>query len=153
MTVPHLFLAAGWLKINTDPVCFGTKNNAYGTFNIQQSGKILALKLVHLSGRVKCDQNLNETRWGCLSKLNTHITDVENHRLFPMDGSTVFDQYLYYSLSGFDDNSPEIEFSNFSSPLSVDVCQEFRVWFGEDLINVFEYDNSGMSCIDAYGLY
>lgn len=147
-------LSAGWLKINTNAVCFGTSDDSYGTIRIQEPGTIFAFKLVHLSGFVTCiPEKSSGTKWGCDTRLNTHITDADNLRLFPIDGSTVFDKNLYYT-SGFDYQSTELEFSFISSPLSVGAGQEFRVWYGEDLLNKFEDNNyNSTSCIDIYGLY
>ena len=30
--------------------------------------------------------------------------------------------------------------------------EELRLWYGEDLANVFEEDNGGRVCCDVYGL-
>lgn len=148
------FFSLVWFKINTEPVCFGVKNDAYGSFKIQTPGYIFAFKLVHLSGSVTCFNSASAgTKWGCRTSLNTHITDANNHRLFPKKESTVFDYYLHYS-SGFSYNSSELEFNFISSPLAVTERQEFRVWYGEDLANRGEENNfMSKSCIDVYGLY
>ena len=60
-----MFLTDNWKKINTDPVCFGTKNDAFGSFKIQEAGKIYSFKLVHTYGSVTCDTNFESTKWGC----------------------------------------------------------------------------------------
>ncbi|XP_067054179.1 uncharacterized protein [Acropora muricata] len=148
---------SSWLKINTDSVCFGAKNSAFGTFEIRQSGDMYNLKLVHQSGAVNCGSNINSgTKWGCSglnNKLNVHITNESNARIFPPISSFNFDVYLFYKLPGFHQNSAEIVFDFFPVPLSVTIGQRFRVWYGEDLIKNGEANNVGNSCIDVYGFY
>ena len=140
-------------------MCFGAKNNSFGTFEIRQSGDIYNLKLVHLSGAVNCNGNINSgTKWGCSgsnlnNKLNVHITNESNARIFPPSSSVNFDYYLFYKLPGFHQNSAEIVFDFFPVPLSVTTGQRFRVWYGEDLKNRGEPGNVGKSCIDVYGFY
>ena len=139
---------------------FGAKNNLFGTFEIRQSGDIYSLKLVHLSGAVNCVDDINSgSNWGCShgdyydNKLNVHITNESNARIFPPTGSVKFDSHLYYNLPGFHENSAEIVFDFFPVPLSVTTGQRFRVWYGEDLAGRSEADNVGNSYIDVYGFY
>ena len=138
-------------------MCFGAKNSAFGTFEIRQSGDMYNLKLVHQSGAVNCGSNINSgTKWGCYgfnNKLNVHITNESNARIFPPISSFNFDVYLFYKLPGFHQNSAEIVFDFFPVPLSVTIGQRFRVWYGEDLIKNGEANNVGNSCIDVYGFY
>ena len=147
------------IRDSTDPVCFGTKDSSFGTFEIRQSGDMYNLKLVHQSGAVNCINDINSaTNWGCGAsnhdnKLNVHITNESNARIFPPIGSVNFNGHLYYSLPGFHPNSAEIVFDVFPAPLSVTIGQRFRVWYGEDLKKNQEGDNMGKSCIDVYGFY
>ena len=140
-------------------MCFGAKDNSFGTFEIRQSGDIYNLKLDHLSGAVNCNGNIKPgTKWGCSggdlkNKLNVHITNESNARIFPPNSSVNFDEYLFYKLPGFDQNSAEIVFDFFPVPLSVTTGQRFRVWYGEDLKDWGEAGNVGKSCIDVYGFY
>ena len=141
-------------------MCFGAKDNSFGTFEIRQSGDIYNLKLVHQSGAVNCVDDINSgSNWGCShgdyydNKLNVHITNESNARIFPPNSSVNFDEYLFYKLPGFRGNSAEIVFDFFPVPLSVTTGQRFRVWYGEDLGNHGEGNNVGNSCIDVYGFY
>ena len=152
------FPVSGWFKINAEEVCFGAKNDSYGIFNIQKMGKIFAFKLAHLSGGVSCFDDLDSTtKWGCGGSLNTHITNSSNFRLFPRnesDTSLGFDPNLFYKLPGFNCDSSAIEFRFFSSAIWVHTGQEFRIWYGEDLINKAEENNLlSKSCVDVYGFY
>ena len=158
---PSLFLSAGWLKVNVDPVCFGVKNDSFGTFEIHKPGDIYRLKLVHRSGYVNCafPTALN-TKWGCAfiddsyhsQKLNVHITNENNTRIFPanVSGSLFLNIHLYYTLHGCDKNSPEIVFDSIPTPLSVVAGQKFRIWYADDLAEKDEDDNDGTSCTDVY---
>ena len=61
-------------------MCFGAKNDSYGTFNIQKTGTIFAFKLAHLSGGVTCSALDSITKWGCgvyLRWLNTVLAVCE----------------------------------------------------------------------------
>ena len=155
---PPLFLSVGWQKVNVDPVCFGAKDNSFGTFEIPKPGDIYRLKLVHRSGYVNCDfRGALNTKWGCgakkLSKnLNVHISYENNTRIFPanVSGSLVLKKLFYYKLPGFNENSTEIVFDSTPTPLSVVAGQKFRIWYGEDLKGDGEDNNMGRSCTDVY---
>ena len=155
---PPLFLSAEWQKVNVDPVCFGVNNDSFGTFEIHKPGDIYRLKLVHRSGYVTCAfPKTFYTKWGCgveqlSKKLNVHITDEKDTRIFPanVSGSLVLNPYFLYTLLGFDANSTEIVFDSTPTPLSVVAGQKFRIWYGEDLANKGERDNMGRSCTDVY---
>ena len=139
-------------------MCFGAKDNSFGTFEIRQSGDIYNLKLVHQSGAVSCNNEIKSaTKWGCGAshldnQLNVHITNGSNVRILPTS-SVKCDDHLFYKLPGFHQNSAEIVFDFFPVPLSVTIGQRFRVWYGEDLKKNEEGDNYGKSFIDVYGFY
>ena len=106
---------------------------------------------------MNCRTFTKNTNWGCgnsIHKINIHITNEINQRIFPKNGSFELDEFLKYKLHGYNANSPEIVFNFFSTPLSVTNGQKFRVWYGEDLITKTEQDNGGKkSCVDVYGVY
>ncbi|XP_068721423.1 uncharacterized protein [Montipora capricornis] len=152
------FCENGWQKVNVDPVCFGARNDSFGTFEIHKPGDIYRLKLVHRSGYVNCafPAAIN-TKWGCglkshSKKINVLITNEKDTRIFPasVSVSLMLDVYFYYTLRGFDENSPEIVFNSTPTPLSVVAGQKFRIWYGEDLANTPESDNRDSSCTDVY---
>ena len=58
-----------------------------------------------------------------------------------------------YKIDGVDSNAMELVFNNLPSPMSVNTGQEFQIWFGEDLRNYFDGDNSGETCADVYAWY
>ena len=50
------------------PVCFGTRDDKYGSFTITQAGEILVLKLTHLFGTLVCFNGSSPSFWGCQSE-------------------------------------------------------------------------------------
>lgn len=79
-----------WIKL--DSVCFGTKNNQYGSFNIPYGGKTAAVALHHLSGYVTCAgaDITHWSFWGCGSHIvlknhvNVVITTSSHHAILPL---------------------------------------------------------------------
>lgn len=137
------------MKVNTDEVCFGARNDSYGSFAMNSGGHIKSFKLVHLSGNVTCN-GVDYSYWGCKAgkHLRTFLTNDSNEVVFPQKSSSAF-----YQLQGVRVNSTELTFNNITVPLQVGTGQEFRVWYSEDLKNYSESDNGGKTCIDVYALY
>ena len=156
-----------WTKINTAPVCFGTRGDSFGSFIILEAGNLGALKLVHISGTLVCHDTSTRSFWGCEvpsyndKTLMTIISYPQDRipllprRKFTQMGvpRKVCASDLTYRLDGFDDISPEIIFNTTSVPLAVSLGQEFRVWYGQDMADCSETNNSGESCVDVYGWY
>ena len=63
----YLVLLDPWVKWNLLPVCFGARDNQFGSFNVTYRGKIAAVKLIHLSGYVMCQSGYHSywSFWGC----------------------------------------------------------------------------------------
>ena len=146
-----------WKKINTGPVCFGTRNDSYGAFNIRESGVIYTFKLVHLSGSVRCTFDHPPSYWGCDltwygdKRLLTVIT-FKNRSALLLADYTKSCGYSY-KIEGVGVNETELRFNNLPSPMSVSVGKEFQVWHGQDLMDCTENNNSGQTCADVYGWY
>lgn len=142
-----------WLKVNTREVCFGARNDSFGSFRMQFRGKITSMRLVHLSGNVTCDSTQPNyySYWGCQNndRLRTIVTDSRNSRVFPSQT----DLKRFYTLHGIKSFSDKLTFYNLTIPLKVEIGQEFRVWYIEDFRNEFESNNNGKTCADVYALY
>ena len=158
------FFPENWKKINTDPVCFGAKDDSYGTFNITESGVIYTFKLVHLSGSVSCNPEYPSSFWGCEhpnfgeETLLTIITFQNGSVLLLADyiksqGKGGGCTYYSYKIDGVAVNETELRFNILPSPISVSVGQEFQLWYGADLKDCYEFDNSGQTCADVYAWY
>ena len=150
--------AEKWKKINTGPVCFGARDNSYGAFNIRESGVIYTFKLVHLNGSVRCTPNYPPSYWGCEhpvygdTRLLTVITFKNRSALlladYRKDGC-----YHSYKIEGVGVNDKELRFNNLPTPISVSVGKEFQIWYGQDLKDCTENNNSGQTCADVYAWY
>ena len=146
-----------WKKINTGPVCFGARDNSYGAFNIRESGVIYTFKLVHLSGSIRCNHKHPPSYWGCDNpwykdkRLLTVITFKNRSALLLADYT---ERCGYpYKIEGVGVNDNELRFNNLRSPISVSVGDEFQIWYGHDLKDCYESDNSGQTCADVYAWY
>ena len=153
-------LSDNWKRINIDPVCFGARNDSYGTFHITESGLINRFKLVHINGSILCSENVLPSFWGC------HHTNYENRSLLTVitfQNRTALWLADYkmeeppckysYEIEGTGVNATELVFNELPSPISAFVGQEFQIWFGQDLANCTEHNNSGQTCVDVYALY
>ena len=126
------------------------------------NGQIFTFKLVHINGSVRCNPSY-QSYWGCShrayeeKRLTTVITTTAKDALsladYSKDEAGCNLKYYSYQIDGITENSPELVFNNLSPPLSVSVGQEFQIWFGEDLSDCTEHDNSGRTCADVYAWY
>ncbi|KAL9970866.1 hypothetical protein ACROYT_G023318 [Oculina patagonica] len=153
-----------WKKVNTDLVCFGAEGNRHGTLVIGEHGSIYTFKLVHKTGSLTCgEDSAPKSHWGCVhpffgdKQLLTVITYPNKTALpiaeYTRDNRNCGAFYYSYNIDGMDPNSPELVFNNLSPPLSVSIGQMFHIWYGEDLLDCTEFDNSGETCADVYAWY
>ena len=156
------FLAVNWQKVNTDPVCFGSRDETFGAFSITKTGQVRTMKLVHKSGSMHCNEVYGDSYWGCKYdvpsdiKLMTIITNVNKEALQPPTEDLHGHQNVmkhFYRLEGTGHKSPELVFRNLSSPLSLSRNQELQIWYGQDLADFSEVNNSGETCVDVYAWY
>jgi len=153
-----------WQKINTDPVCFGARDNKYGAFNITKSGLLKTMKLVHKSGSIKCNQDFPASYWGCTTSpyyindsLMTIITNTKKEAILPpavdLKSNNANKNDFFYNLNGTTHTTPELVFRDLAIELSVARSQEFQIWYGQDWKDLSEDNNSGQSCVDVYAWY
>ena len=144
---------SGWVQLNTHPVCFGTRDNSYGSFQYNKKVFVKRFMLVHRSGWVTCDKRLSNTKsfWGCgdhgrltVSFLNAVITDSSNKVLAP---SAAASSPGWYKLPGYTSRSSVLMLCGPHKH----VVGELRLWYGEDLYGSTEADNAGRTCADVYG--
>ncbi|KAJ7379759.1 hypothetical protein OS493_014166 [Desmophyllum pertusum] len=153
-----------WKMINNVPVCFGARDDTYGTFNIRERGLIYTFKLVHKNGSLSCNTDTSPpSHWGCghsiyrNKKLLTVIT-YPNKTALPLADYLRHERgcglrYYSYEIAGIGINSPELVFNNLTTPLAVSNGQEFQIWDGQDLTDCSENNNGGQMCVDVYALY
>ena len=162
----HLNCILGsWQKVNTGPVCFGSKDNNYGAFNVKKSGLLKTMKLVHKSGSIKCNTNRPASYWGCTyeplygnKSLMTIITNAKKQAIFPPAGDLMShedcDKKHFYSINGTTHESPELIYRDLPNKVSVSRTQELQIWFGQDWIDCSESNNNDdETCVDVYAWY
>ena len=151
-----------WQKINTDPVCFGARDENNGSFSIPKTERVKKMKPVHKSGWIKCTTDYPESYWGCTHpeqthKLTTIITNANRPALLPpfrdLEGKQGCVEKHSYSLEGTGHKSPELVFRNPLSPLSLSRDQELQIWYGQDWIDCTEFNNGRATCVDVYAWY
>ncbi len=160
----YVFISENWKKVNDAPVCFGARDDTYGTFNINECGLVYTFKLVHRSGSLSCNTDYPSSYWGCdhplygVNKFDTIITYPNRTALLLADylkddSKTCGMLYHSYQIAGIGINSPELVFNKLPTPLSVSVGQEFQIWYGQDLKDCTEDNNDGQTCADVYAWY
>ena len=88
----------------------------------------------------------------------TIITDVDKKPVLPpakdlKDFGGPDEKAHFYSLPGYHHNSTELVFRTLVNPLSVSNNQEMQIWYGQDMVDRYEDDNSGKTCVDVYAFY
>ena len=152
-----------WQKLNTDPVCFRARGNKYGAFNITKTGRVRTMKLVHKSGSIRCNTFYGDSFWGCINPASysskqfmTIMTNNKGEALLPpieaLKDSGCGKRY-YYELEETGHKSPVLVFRNLSSLLPLARGQELQIWYGHDLVDCSEGNNSGTACVDVYAWY
>ena len=140
-----------WRRLNSNPVCFGAKDNQSGGFVVEVDGQIEAIKLVHLHGKVSCNVSIGRwSNWGCGNeRLMVFLTNATDDVLIPK----VVGGKHFYKIKGYKSTSPEIIWKNFTNPIRLTSGQELRLWHGMDLRDKDESNNNGTSCTDVFALY
>jgi len=154
-------LGGGWHKLNLSPVCFGARNNQFGSF-YAHAGNLSAIKLVRLYGYVSCEvtQTHHWSYWGCgitRSDLKDHvniaITTTSNTMILPPSEFIVSGQSKWSKVPGYNSLSPELVLSVLKDPHLLSSGQQLLLKYGEDMMNYTEEDNGGKVCCDVYALY
>ena len=150
-------------KINDAFVCFGARDDTYGSFQIEGIDLIYTFKLVHRSGSLSCTPDAPVSYFGCDhpyledKRLTTVITYPNKTALlledYLRDDSSCGSRYYSYQIGGIGVSSLNLCLTSFQTPLSVSIGQEFQIWFGQDLKDCSEDNNAGQNCADVYAWY
>merc|ERR1712168_193205 len=153
-------------KINTERrnwdlqatnVCFGARDNKYGSFRLNKEGFISGIKLVHRSGYVTCDINMDaRSNWGCNNHgyrgaewLMIYVTDEIDRIVLPNKRLDTF-----YNQPGYHPNTKELILTDRSSTQVYGFeGMPLRLWYSEDLMDQSEGDNGGKACADVYVMF
>eukprot|EP00794_Sanderia_malayensis_P000260 gene260-881_t len=148
-----------WTGLNHgEAVCFFSRYDAPGSFGSIYDGFIGSIKLVHIYGSVTCDTVHKNYRsyWGCnrdpQNPLSVFITDSERRVLFNRTGSDPAGNVrtVFYSSKTFSGSAKELVFNRMDDPLYVNENSKMFIWYGEDMMNIEEYNNHGQTCVDVY---
>ncbi|XP_031573813.1 uncharacterized protein LOC116307677 [Actinia tenebrosa] len=152
-----------WIKISANQVCFEGRHNRPGSLhNYVKAGLVVGIKLVHLSGRIRCVSLVEyDSRWGCghyapfkPNPLNVIVTDRYDQILFPRKENLGPHHGLWYWLPFTHSvESKELVFTNFGTPFNFPQNEEMKIWYGEDLRNWAEGDNQGRVCVEVYAKF
>ncbi|XP_068684934.1 uncharacterized protein [Montipora foliosa] len=154
-----------WQKINEDPVCFGSRDNQYGAFEMTKTGNVTGIKLAHRNGSIKCNENTGASYWSCANldayannTFMTIITTADKKALLPkeeklLDKGGCSNKTYFYVLEGIKQGSTELVLSSHSSPLRLLKNQELQIWYGQDWADCSEDNNSGTTCVDIFAWY
>lgn len=141
------------IQVNTAPICIGAKGDKYGVFQSPINAAVKFFHMTHISGGVAWDDCEDcQGKWGDgeTQFIELHITNTKNERVAPSPDFKVDDEkHLRYKIPGQDYNDSKLTFPKFSPKLIVHKNQTFRVWYGEDLANYEESDNSGTTCANV----
>ena len=88
----------------------------------------------------------------------TIITDADKKPVLPptedlTNSEKAGEKAHSYSLPGYHHKSTELVFRTLINPLSVSNNQEMQIWYGQDMVDSREVDNSGETCVDGYAFY
>lgn len=138
--------------MNTQPVHVGSKGNSQGIVRVPKAGKIQKFKIAHVSGGVSCSVSYRLTHFGCALAngwgLGLFITDSTKQLISPKQH-----QFCFYKLPCSTPDDAEFTLPYMPTPLNVINQQELQIWYGEDLFNFRESDNTGTVQIDVFSYY
>eukprot|EP00794_Sanderia_malayensis_P019927 gene19927-21879_t len=148
--------AAKWTRLNHRPVCYGAKGNSFGVFHVEKQVKAYQVKLVRISGQLACVSAGFYSYFSCIvhrDQFEVHVTDSKNKIIVPPIPVRYKAGYgAWYYLNGHRYGANTVVISTGVHPYTFKRGKEYRVWNGEDLFNLTEYDNSGHICVNVYAL-
>lgn len=150
---PFCNIPSSWINQEQN-VCYGAKDDDFGTFRLKQDCRLVAIRLRHISGYVTCNKNkkIRATKWGCNMEnchekpcFSTVITKPNKELLVPRE----IDQYGKYHLDGFSLDD-EVFFSRTRyGGWNLTAGDELQVWYGFDWMDLGEAVNQGRHCVDV----
>ncbi|XP_065659206.1 uncharacterized protein LOC100202932 [Hydra vulgaris] len=144
-----------WVLLKKN-ACFHARGNQPAVVSVNKTGWLVAAKLVHVSGIMKCHPSLPGSNFGCVidNLFNVFICDEKRQIIFPSPNQAItYDPYKNYQYRGFTANENEVVFTDLSYPVYLKAGKQVTIWNGEDLFDLTEEDNSGIVCVDVYGSF
>ena len=118
----------------------GTKDDKYGTVQIDVSSGLYKIKLVYKSGYVTCEKSLQQfrSRFGCVStggeEFGIYVTDLMGKVLLPHVDPP---QYSH------DGNNTRSSFITFKSAIHLVKGTTLQIWYANDFNDKREQNNNG----------
>ena len=142
--------------MNKSPICFGARNNQFGSFNVPCNGTLASVKLVHVDGYVKCNQgDRKRSFWGCIqdptNEVNVEIKNDADTAILPSSDFLVMSgEKESLQTPGYNSLSTELVLSaSVSNPPKVTKGQWLRLSLREDSLSSHEEK----SCCDVYARF
>ena len=146
----------GWTKINQQEngVEWGAKGDAYGAWSVTSDVCGRRLMLVAISGGVRCNNRPGYTHFGCHTRAGkmilVYVTVGKGYEHTIVPQNTTGD----YLLPGKDSDSTFLEYELPSTGGHSEYCfkngTEYNLWYGSDMVDSSEHDNSGTAYTDIY---
>ena len=130
-------------------MCFASRDDKFGKIVVEVGGSVKSVKLVHVTGFLKCRNEDSPSNWGCSDNFGTVLTQSDDVILLPES------KEKWYKLPGYTPTSEEIVFTDLKNPLILSSGQELRIWYADDFSGTEfeESNNSGTTCVDVYAKY
>ncbi|XP_002157055.1 uncharacterized protein LOC100199100 [Hydra vulgaris] len=144
-----------WVLLKKN-ACFQARDNQPAVIPVNKSGWLVAAKLVHVSGILKCYPPLSGSKFGCSDDIlfNTYVCDDKRQIIFPSPNQKItYDTYKNFQYRGYSPNDNEVVFTDLSYPVYLNAGKQITIWNGEDLADKTEEDNFGIVCVDVYGSF
>ncbi|XP_065660471.1 uncharacterized protein LOC136084395 [Hydra vulgaris] len=143
-----------WIMLRKN-ACFEASGNHSAYVPLVTRGWLTDIKLVHVSGVLKCYLTSGGSNFGCYDDgfFNLYITDNKNKIVFPFSNQQLTYDNKAYKLPGLSAKDNEMVLPNFNHPIPyLREEQYIEIWNGEDLFDYGENDNSGRVCVNIYGI-
>lgn len=128
-----------WIKLNNEPVCFGSSGDSPGEFQTVSSVDASEFKISHVSG----GQEGCSMRWGCDYYIPTYITNTEKYKIAPDHSNS------YFSFFPYNQDSPFFRIS-INNPWYIKHSETLNVWSRDDYYDNYEPDPPFETCVDVY---
>eukprot|EP00794_Sanderia_malayensis_P009418 gene9418-10404_t len=149
---------AKWTKLNCRPVCYGAKGNSYGVFLVNNNIEAYQVKLERINGRIGCAASSTgyfNCPYRSLKKyFEVHVTDSKNQIIVPAAPIQFYHlkHKAFYHLNGNPVGTTKVVLSTGLNPYMFKKGEVYRVWYGEDLYDLWEGDNNGQLCVNVFAL-
>ncbi|XP_047122316.1 uncharacterized protein LOC100203996 [Hydra vulgaris] len=144
-------------KLLRKNVCLEPKGDKPGLLTLNEQGLFVATKLVYVSGKAISNPSFPGSHFGLTDDIlfNVLVCDDKKEIIFPSPIEPLTYQYQgkHYKYRGYKASDNEVIFTDYSFPVYMKEGTNITIWFGEDLTNIGDLDNSGILCLDVYGSF